>query len=324
MGLMAASCAGEEPDEPRRGSAMEFAAGTEGQQSRANSGGLSQFAVFGDIKPVGSTGTESVTEIMRNIVVTYKTDKWEYEGTQYWFPKNEHSFAAIHPASVLTNDANASYSKSRLTFTYTLPQDYTTTTDILAATHRRQYDEGEADVVTLKFGHVLTQINISPALDDNKMGQDGYIEVTKIEFSGIKNKAEINVTPAPIQSVTDRTDDMTLELKHVGESTLAIEFQTPKRVNNNEASVSLFGSNDTPMMLPQIFEANSEAQILITYTISSEPKSEKQLSIPLKGYEWISAKSYDYKFTLTRSGLTLGTCEIQPWNVVEGEHITVD
>ncbi|MDE6370684.1 MAG: fimbrillin family protein, partial [Duncaniella sp.] len=102
----------------------------------------SKFALFGDIKYLNSIPVE----IFHNVDVTCDGNAWNYAGTQYWYPKHEHSFAAVYPAEALKNKADSRYVESNLSFSYTIPVtngnllDRTGTFDLLAATHRRLYD----------------------------------------------------------------------------------------------------------------------------------------------------------------------------------------
>lgn len=38
----------------------------------------------------------------------------------------------------------------------------------------------------------------------------------------------------------------------------------------------------------------------------------------------ITGEEYTYKFTIERFGVILDSCEINPWNVITGDEITVD
>ncbi|MDE6396618.1 MAG: fimbrillin family protein, partial [Muribaculaceae bacterium] len=242
VGLMS-SCASDDPEVAPSGAEMKFAPGNVSRSTDVSNIKDNPFVVFCDRK---REDDQLPIVLMNNVAVTYNpsTGGWEYSNPQFWFPDNEHSFVAIHPASVVSApDADARYVSSKLTFTYTLPADYRQTADILAATHRRRYTSGSTDEVSLRFAHMLSQISISPSLNDNIMGHDGYIEFYKLEVSGIKTKAAFSITPTTLLTA-DQTDDREVDVAGKdAEGSLTIEFAEPKKVTNNREYVSLFDVN---------------------------------------------------------------------------------
>lgn len=314
--VLSSSCTGDDPDEPAQGAAMEFAVGAESHSSRANNAGFSEFAVFGDIKKIDTETNEpgEITKIMENVAVAYvdTAASWKYCETQYWFPKYEHSFVAINPSATVAT--NAQYSNSQLSFTYTLPTDQNRTADIVAATHRRYYEGGKAETVTLRFGHVMTQINVAAALDDNLMSKDGYIDFSKIEMSGFNTEATFNIAPAPLLSA-QQTDDRVIEVTaQKGSGSMMTEFEEPKRVMNDKKYVSLLG--DGLIMLPQSYGDDAEARITLTYKIDKETE-QKRIEIPLKGQTWEPGKRYTYRFVIDRRGLRFEGTTIAEWKAME-------
>ncbi|MDE6647184.1 MAG: fimbrillin family protein [Prevotella sp.] len=281
---------------------------------------LQSFKVFGDMKSSSSPGN---IVVFNGDEVKYNssTNGWEYSNTQYWFPNYEYSFVAVHPATLLSTPQ---YSDSRLSFTYTLPSDNNNATDILIATHRREcgnYQQGTTEPVRFKFSHILSLINIALSLDDNLMGKDEFFQFRKLEFSGVKTKAQYDILPAPRLS-NSQTDDMVVNESSQEEGNLTIGLETPVKVENNGTGVSFFDDDAALIMLPQTFAATSNAQLVLTYTVNGDT-TEKQVAIPLRGITWEPGKSYIYKFIIDKSGLKLDKCEINPWNVIRGE-IAVD
>lgn len=275
------------------------------------------FTVYADKKFNQESSSIAPSIVMDGTEVRYSGSSWTYTGTQYWLNDHTHSFVALHPYS----DNGISYktfSNSRLSFTYTLPSDYKNTTDILAATHRRKYSEAEKNhhPVSFRFSHILSLINIAVALDDNLMSQDESFQFHKLELSGIKTTATFNVAPASLQT-NPQTDDRVIEVTdHKGEAKLTIEFIEPKIVKNHGGSVSFFDDKDALIMLPQAFPADSQAQIILTYTKNDETQP-RQISSPLQRLEWEFGKGYTYKLALDRTGLILGTTTITDWNKKE-------
>lgn len=328
-GLMLISCSSDEPDVS--GCEMKFDISTVSRAAVTTAGNITEnpFAVFGYMVPSKSADIPSArTIIYNNTPVTYVNSAWMTEETQYWYNDHVHSFVAIHPASAVNrSDANPQYSDA-LSFTYTLPSDITQTTDILAATHRRQYNDlrkydedgnligGEAAPVSLRFGHLMSQINIAPALNDNIMNDEEFIQFRKVELARFKTKATFNITPALLLT-SDQTDDRVVDVTgQEAEGYFLIEFTDPKKIVNGQDNVCLFDNNDAIIMLPQTFAADSEAEFILSYTINNDP-TIKQIVLPLNSQELESGRSYTYRFTIDRSGLLFGTMTIANWELLD-------
>ena len=112
----------------------------------------SRFALFGDMK----YSTYGPSVIFHNKEVEYNGIAWTYEGTQYWHPEHEHSFVAVYPSKALKDAGDPQYEASMLSFTYTIPTaddktiDKEGVLDLLVATHRRQYSNGDSNPVSLR------------------------------------------------------------------------------------------------------------------------------------------------------------------------------
>lgn len=323
VACLLSSCSSDAPDNvDPKGSEMSF---TVSELSRAavtttiNIPG-SKFAVYGDRKfPVDNNTEPSV--IFNKTEVEYINNSWSYNNPQYWFPNNEHSFVAVYPVSVLDTDNKPQYSNSKLSFTYTLPTSDginvkpNDVTDILAATHRRLYYQGDGIPVSLRFSHLLSLINIAPALDDNLMDMEAYIQFHKLELTGLKTKATFNILPAQRLS-NNQTDDRVIDVSgHEGEGNLTIEFNEPKKIMNRRDNVKLFDDNDAIIMLPQIFGSDTQTKLVLTYTLNNDTQT-KQLSIPLDLLGWESGKSYTYRFTIGRNGPHFDTTTITSWEML--------
>lgn len=284
----------------------------------------SKFAVYGDIK-VSEASNADPTIIFNKTEVEYVGNTWSYDNTQYWFPKHDHSFVAIFPVSIVSPENDPQYSGSELSFTYTIPASSENeiakndVVDILGATHRRYYEPGDVVLpVSLRFSHMMTLINIGMSMNDNVMGTDAYIQLKKIEFSGLKNKATFKILPAQILS-NNQTDDRLIDvIDQEGETKMTIEFAESKKIMNLAETVSLFDANDAIIMLPQEFAADSQAKIIFTYAVNDEQETA-QVSCPLKLMKWESGKSYLYNFMIERTGVKFDNYEINPWNTIRQE-----
>ncbi|MDE5838541.1 MAG: fimbrillin family protein, partial [Paramuribaculum sp.] len=117
---------------------------------------------------------EGAKKIFNGTQVEYKNSDWNYGTTQYWLLGQEYSFVAIMPYTISGVTA-MTYSDSGLssgvTFTYTLPSDLNNAVDLLAATDRRKFLLGNSALpkVSFTFSHLLAQINIQAALDEDLM-----------------------------------------------------------------------------------------------------------------------------------------------------------
>lgn len=318
-GLLLFSCSSDEPATSSCEMKFDISTVSRSAVTTADNITASPFAVFGDMSP---EGTSDRIIIYNNSPVTYINSAWATAETQYWFNHHEHSFVAIHPASVLsTSDVNPQYSNSKLSFTYTLPSDPAKTADILTATHRRKYNNdvelnrANDNAVYLKFSHLMSLINLASKIEDNMMISDQYIEFRKLELSGFKTKANFNITPASILT-TNQTDDRLFDINgREGEGMLAIEFSKPVKVVNDNKYVNLFDYNDAIIMLPQAFAADSDAKIILSYTINDDP-TIKQVTLPLMNQLWEQGKTYTYRFTIDRTGIHFSTTSITDWDAL--------
>lgn len=280
------------------------------------------FAVYGDMvhQDLASKSPKR-TIVFNGANVEYKNNIWTIGEKQYWFPFHEHSFVALHPASVLSKtDANTNYDNSQLSFTYTLPENPDDATDILMATHRRQYASGDTKVVSFRFAHLLSLVNVSLAFDNNVVSNDTYLLLRKAEFSGVKTKADINILPASIQSAK-QTDDITFDIKgqSSGTNNYTINFAEPVKVSNNRTYVVLMNAI---IMIPQDFTNDTEAKLSLSYSINDD-SSIQQLELPLNNLKWISGKSQSYRLLFDKSGLHAEGTTINPWSSLSAGDINI-
>lgn len=325
IAFIAVSCNSDPIDiRPTKGSELAFNVSNVSNLSRGSvTTSINQFVVYGDMSPVSETSAPVV--LFNNTNVEYLNGRWCYDGTQYWIPNHEHSFVAISPGAIFETGTPNRYLNSQLSFEYSIPASGNGA-DILAATHRRLYVDGSDATydnrITFTFNHLLSLINIAPAYDDTGQSNEECIMFHKLEFSGVNTKAQVDIMPAP-RLTGSSTYDMDVNITGQGYSVYAIDFPMPVKVENNGKHVKLFADDDAVIMLPQTFTTDSEAEITLSYTINGD-NLMNTVSIPLKNLKWESGKSYTYRFSIERSGIKIDNCEINPWNVIPGEEITVD
>lgn len=325
--LMVSSCASDEPGDTRaKGSEMKFEVSGETRASVTSDINTigSKFLVFGDRKSV--EGNSGPVPVFHTTEVEYTSEGWCYKDIQYWFPNHEHSFVAIYPSTVAKTDF-LRYSDSKLSFAYAIPADEnnnidkTNVTDIITATHRRLFQpEDVVNTISFRFSHLLSLINIAPALDDNYMDNDEFFLFHKLDISGFKTKGIFHILPAPRQS-NIQTSDYVIDVTDLErEGRLTVNFTQPVKVENNRENIKLFDDNDAVIMLPQDFTTDSNAKFVLTYSINNE-SSRHQVIIPFKNKKWDSGKSYTYKFTINRTGLLFESTSITNWDVVSAGNV---
>lgn len=276
------------------------------------------FSLFGDMNRTGEY-YPGLKVIFNGDKVKYENNKWDYGAPLYWLMGQEHSFVAIHPYSDnIQGLSDLTYSDSKVSFTYTVPTtndiiDYSALTDILVATHRRKYNLDTAGEVKFGFRHILSRINIAPALDEVLMypdetdkvnhpdNKDEYILFHKIEIYRLKTKASFSFTPAPIQ--TGQTDERiaTYEMYENSLADIVLTFSVPKKVTNNKKNVNICDNDDAMLVLPQSID--KDAKVVLYYTVNDDhPMRTITFSfsdLPID--KWESDKVYTYMFTIQKA-----------------------
>lgn len=316
------SCSSDSPEQNESGKGAEVKFDVSDLTRANNATAFNKFVVYGDMKYPVESGTVP-TVLFNKTEVEYVNGGWRYDGVQYWFHSHEHSFVAVTPLSIVAEANSPRYSNSHLSFNYAIPTaagnvlaSRGDVTDIIAAAHRRLYSDRDTNgTTTFRFMHIMSLINIAPALDDNLMSENDYITIHQMALSGFSTSASFNVVPAERLSGS-QTDDIVIDVSsHSGKASLTVDFDPGKRIKNNKTHVSLFEGGDAIIMIPQAFNAASDATLKFTYTASDDP-TIKELSIPLGGQRWDFGKSYVYRFTINRKGAFFQNTEISDWDVV--------
>lgn len=291
-GFLLSSCESEGPD--ATGSELTFAV-SDGSRSTAisnlNTKG-STFAVWCDMK----FKNNPKLPVFDNTVVEYGNGKWSYSGvTQYWFPKHEHSFVAVSPASD-AGMVDIKYSDSGLSFSYN-PNDYKSASDLMVATHRRYYDEnvsGSASPISLSFHHIMSRIDFQ--LKNDKAAD--IVRVTQIKLEGVNMKGDFSIEPASLLSGSDRTDDYTggkwTNVSNKGTLTADISVDVPENKTG-----SLFPDEDALFIVPQ--PGNTGVTMHITYELWDDGKKFEEHTLtadaPIGG--WKLGNIYTYSMTIS-------------------------
>ncbi len=285
-----AACDSPAQEEPMAdGGTMEFdvASLSRAQSTTIQTITQAPFAIFGDM----AFATKTV--VFDGSPVTYNetANGWTYGEDQYWFPKHEHSFVALHPYnSPLISDYI--YSDSKLEFTYNYPDNYSDAIDALIATHRRKIGEEKTDnsgVVRFSFAHILTNVNVLVTYKGPSTGPE-HITVDDVTFKNIPLKASYSITPAPLTGVSNSTYDWTNEestfegwrVDQRGELKIEFPQSGPKvrMIEANKAPELLFTDSDALLLLPNPDKSELPTELMMTYTTSTGETSIVGATIP--------------------------------------------
>lgn len=280
------------------------------------------FMVFGDMKFMDSPSSGS-TVIFNGDEVKYNSSKnvWEYSNSQYWFPHHEHSFIAIHPADA-TGISNTTYSDNTLSFSYTLPDSFVDTPDLLAATHRRMYEDKESSPATpvgLKFFHIMSRVNF--LLKCN--GVADKITVTKIELEGINRTGTFTITPASLLPDSRQTDDYSSSwtgISNKGTLTANIDVDVA-----DEEVHPLFPDDNALFVIPQL--DNKEIIMKITYMYDNDTEHEEQVMTAQEAIGgWEPGKIYSYSITVNiiSKEIYMGSVNVNDWYDAEDYNPNID
>lgn len=288
------------------------------------------FMLFGDVFRDGEFHS-GLRTIFEKDSVSYTGGRWDYGAKQYWNMGQEHSFVAIHPY-VIPGMKNLKYENSKVSFTYEMPEEdsdsifqATSTSvvkDIIVATHRRKYNRDNSGPVKFNFQHILSRINVAPALsqdahmypadDESKTDiefgfdliRNEYIQIRKVELIGFYTKADFSFKPSSFSTDPDQTDDRELTRYVYENSSKTISFYIPDKdsphIFNDGKNVCVLDTAAALMMIPQKFADN--AQIKLEYAVNTDnidPVQLRYVIVPLKGKELEPGKSYTMKFTIT-------------------------
>lgn len=330
----ATSCAsGMEPETVERGDEIQVEVNQPASRSVVTNNSILKqhpFMICGDINRTGEY-YPGLKVIFNGRKVEYKGDeqtgKWDYGTPIYWLMGQEHSFVAIHPyLDAVLGITDWSYSDSKLAFTYTVPKnedgitDYDKMWDILFATHRRNYNMDNAGAIKFVFRHLMSQINIEPALNEELMypdetnkdmypdNQPEFIQIKRFELYGLKTSAKFSFTPDPLENNANQTDacHVTYEVDDNSKSHAVMSFKGVKQVTNNQTHVNICKDDDTLLVLPQEVD-QEEAEIVLYYTINTDHQDDnvvRKITFPLHGLpitKWESGKIYTYRFTVEKA-----------------------
>lgn len=314
------SCSSDDPSDDSRiaGPEMKFVVSDASRTSALTNIGFpdSRFIVYGEKKFENDNYAPSM--VFDNTVVRYSDGEWVYDGAQYWFPRHEYSFTALYPIGV----GDPSYSNSTLSLSYTLPDYYASTTDIMAATYRRLCKNAEgptAEDIRLEFFHILSRINFKI---ENDAAAD-ILTVNEIKLEGVNRTGSYAFTPAPLLSGATQTNDYESSwtgISNQGTINAHIDIKIPE----NETR-PLFPDDDMLLMIPQ--PENNDVILSITYTLHDEGMEEDEIltlqaETPIGG--WNPGKVYTYSLSISEITKEIQlTVKVNNWQKPGSSDITV-
>ncbi len=310
------SCSSE--PEPASSAAMEFAVGDVSRASLTDASNIAEasFAVFGDMH---LTSSSLLTVTHNGTIVTYAGGSWNYSDTQYWMPQHEHSFVAIHPASDLAGADDITYTDSRLSFTYTSPEDVRQANDLLAATHRRVYNlntDRSVFPVQFRFHHILSRLEPVVTVKDPD-GDKCYLVITDILLKDITTSATYTISPAPLADNSEMTDDGSDEgWSATASSDRRISFPETgenllNRVPADAKPHHILAENEAILLLPKSTPTEIEISYK-KYDSSTNDVIDEQTVRQTIPVGWKAGKSYVLSLTMTR-GMVQFSIEVAEW-----------
>ena len=330
------SCSSDDSEPKCAGSdELVFVTAEHSRALESTTGNLTQkpFTIYGDAYL--ATGEGDLTELMNGRQATYNTSekKWNYGTTIYWFPNHVHSFVALHPIEAINNTRTVTdvrYSDGQLSFNYTHPSDYKSASDLLVATHRRQYVQelGKAvDPVSFTFEHILSVLDIRIKYYEELAYSNGNnrIEVTEIVLDGINISGSYSVLPDDLTSANARSGTDTH--KESGWSNLnsgARSFKGNADVHINgcydtqyNTFKPVFKNNDAIIVLPK---APGDVKLSMTFRlyVNGTYAADHTLSTVLENAEWKAGQKITYNLQVSVGEILHGGCTVEDWNNISG------
>ncbi len=308
LSALAASCETQEQEPvaaPTPGCAMEFDVEPLSRASLTTAKNLyaAPFAVYSDWSK-----TEDIFHngfFGERVAYDASTGSWKHENTQYWWPDFEHSFVAVHPHEAANTIRELKYAENTLSMIVIMPSNYTDAVDILTATHRRNYIDGNSSPVVFKFDHILSNFNIRVSYT-NPAEDAAPLFVNSISFEDVPTQATYRLTPAPLTGSSTMTSDYVLDPDSYDgwlnqrNGTVSLTFReardSKRTIPADGKPHDLFSADDALLMIPN---PDAPTDMIITYTTADsagEHQKSERLSIP---QGWHAGMSYTLSLSIT-------------------------
>ena len=329
------SCSSEDFEPQCAGSdELVFVTDEHSRAAESTTGNLTQkpFALYGEV--CLATGDGELTELMNGRQATYSSNKWNYGTALYWFPNHIHSFVALHPIEAINSIrtvTDVKYNDGQLNFKYTHPQNYRNASDLLVATHRRQYNQvmGKSEApVSFTFEHILSVLDIRVAYWEELAysNQNNRIQITEITLDGVNVSGSYSVRPDDLTSANARSG--TDGHKVSGWSKLtsgSISFkgvatghnnQYDKDKASNQVFNRVFQNNDAFIVLPK---DTGDVKLTMTFMlfVNGTYAADHTLSTTLENAKWEAGQRIIYNLRVSVGEILQGGCTYENWNIID-------
>lgn len=290
LACLLGACTSQEPQREAGSSTMVFSVEPLSRSTLTGDDNIysSPFAVYSDMMSLNPTDESDYIAILNNTEVTFESryNQWTYENPQYWFPGFQYAFVAHHPAKAQCI-RSVEYKNNGMKLRYIQPSNYKSAPDLLIATHRRDYFDGEAEPVSFTFSHILTNVNILFTYKGSSSGPKS-LKINELNFLNIPSEAIYGITPAPITGSSHMTSDwVNDEGSHMGwtvtkRGDLKIRFSEnePRVVEANKGAFPLFSDSDVLLLLPDPADPDEPVELEIVYTTEAGDQETISTVIP--------------------------------------------
>lgn len=343
-------CSSESPDGQTDGiQEVEFTTGRETRSAVTTTSNLTgkAFAVYGDMKPFAAAAEASSTLVFNKEQVAYTSGSWKYGRSIYWFPSHQHSFVALHPFEAIgttaggkTTVTNVRYEDGTLSFSYTHPDDYKNASDVLVATHRRDYvpELGKkADPVNFTFEHTMAVLDIVAKYTEPLVygNQNNRIEIQEVILENINVSGNYSIRPDDLTQGTDRTSTHDDTGKWTDLKSGSRSFKGSRYSNINDAIVNtyqnpnnipfrrLYSNSDEFIVLPKE-KGDVKMTVKFDLYVNMTKVAEHTLSTVFEDAEWKAGQKIRYELIFSVGEILQGGTYVEEYRNVDDLVETID
>ncbi|MDE5847911.1 MAG: fimbrillin family protein [Muribaculaceae bacterium] len=339
-------CSSDSPDGQTDGTQeVEFTTGRETRSAVTTTSNLTgkAFAVYGDMKPFAAAAEASSTLVFNKEQVAYTSGSWKYGRSIYWFPSHQHSFVALHPFEAIgttaagkTTVTNVRYEDGTLSFSYTHPDDYKNASDVLVATHRRDYvpELGKkVDPVNFTFEHTMAVLDIVAKYTEPLVygNQNNRIEIQEVILDSINVSGNYSIRPDDLTEGKDRTSthDATgkwTNLKLGNKSFKGTSYNGLVNTVNRTDVIPyrrLYSNSDDFIVLPKE-KGDVKMTVKFDLYVNMVKVAEHTLSTVFEDAEWKAGQKIRYELIFTAGEILQGGTYIENYRNVDDLVETID
>ena len=342
------SCSSESPDgQSEDTQEVEFTTGSGSRSAVTTTSNLTgkAFAVYGDMKPIDATADVSSTIVFNKEQVAFQSNSksWKYGRSIYWFPNHQHSFVALHPFEAIgttaagkTTVTNVKYEDGTLSFSYTHPDDYKNASDVLVATHRRDYvpELGKkADPVNFTFEHTMAVLDIVAKYTEPLVygNQNNRIEIQEVILENINVSGNYSIRPDDLTEGKDRTSthDATGKWTDLNSGSRSFKGTSYNGLVNTENRTDvipyrrLYSNSDEFIVLPKE-KGDVKMTVKFDLYVNMVKVAEHTLSTVFEDAEWKAGQKIRYELIFSVGEILQGGTYIEAYRNVDDLVETID